>query len=179
MKKYAIVLVMAAMLMSLSQTANAQFKEGGMDLHLGFGVTSGRGFIPVYFGGNYMIKDFLSVGAELGFRLDHHSYGYGYSYNYKRSGFEIVTRADYHFNDLLSIPEKFDVFAGLDLGVAIYGDYKYEGVTWADSDNVDFLIGPHVGGKWMFTDKLGLHALAGFRSSDGALFQFGLTFKLK
>ena len=180
MKKYAVFIAIAAMLVGFVQKSNAQFKEGGFDLHLGFGATTGRGLIPVYFGGNYMIKDFLSLGAELGFRMDRHNYGYGsgHSHTFKRSGFEFVTRADYHFNDLLSIPEKFDLFAGLDVGVVFYGDYKYEGYTY-DAHNVEVLIGPHVGGKWMFTDKLGLHALAGFRSNDGALFQFGLTFKLK
>ena len=36
----------------------------------------------------------------------------------------LLTRADYHFNDLLKLPEEFDVYAGIDLGVAFYGDYK-------------------------------------------------------
>jgi hypothetical protein len=182
MKKYAIVLVMAAMLMSLSQTANAQFKEGGIDLNLGVGFTSSNGFIPVFFGGNYMIKDFLSVGAEVQFRIDNYNYGYlGNSYDLHRSGFAFLTRADYHFNDLLKLPEEFDVYGGVDLGIAFYGEYKGDEYydNWYDSDEFYFVFGPHAGGRWMFADKFGLNAEFGGRSGDGAYMKVGVTFLVK
>jgi outer membrane immunogenic protein len=183
MKKNVVLVLLTAMLFGFSQMSNAQnFKEGGIDLNLGVGFTSSIGFIPVYFGGNYMIKDFLSVGAEMQFRLDNANYGYlGNSYDYHRSGFAFLTRADYHFNDLLKLPEEFDVYGGIDMGVAIYGDYKsndfdYE---WTDTNDFYFVFGPHAGGRWMFADKFGLNAEVGGRSGDGAFAKVGLTFVVK
>ena len=50
MKKYAVLVLLAAMLMGFTQISKAQgFKEGGIDLNLGVGFTSSNGFIPVYF----------------------------------------------------------------------------------------------------------------------------------
>jgi len=183
MKKYAVLVVMTAMLVSFNQISKAQgFKEGGIDLNLGLGFTSSNGFIPVFFGGNYMIKDFISVGAEVQFRLDHDNYGwYGNDYKYHRSGFAFLTRADYHFNKLLKLPEQFDVYAGIDLGPAFYGSYKSDDTDyeWADSDDFYFLAGPHAGGHWMFADKFGLNAEFGGRSGDGAYMKVGFTFLVK
>jgi outer membrane immunogenic protein len=183
MKKYAIVVMLAAMLVGFNQISQAQgFKEGGIDLNLGLGFTSSNGFIPVFFGGNYMIKDFLSVGAEMQFRIDNANQGwYGNEYNYHRNGFAFITRGDYHFNKLLKLPEAFDVYAGIDLGVAFYGDYKSKDTPypWDDSDNFYFLGGPHAGGHWMFADKFGLNAEFGGRSGDGAYMKVGFTFLVK
>lgn len=183
MKKYAVLVLMVVMMVGLTQVSKAQgFKEGGIDLNLGLGFTSSNGFIPVFFGGNYMIKDFLSVGAEMQFRIDNDNYGgYGNTYNYHRNGFAFITRGDYHFNKLFKLPEEFDVYAGMDLGVAFYGDYKSNDtdLDWDDDDDVYFLVGPHAGGHWMFSDKLGLNAEFGGRSGDGAYMKVGLTFLVK
>jgi hypothetical protein len=183
MKKYAVLIVMAAMLMSFNQVSKAQgFNEGGIDLNLGVGFTSSNGFIPVFFGGNYMIKDFISVGAEMQFRIDNTNYGYlGSEYNYHRNGFAFITRADFHFNDLLKLPEEFDVYGGIDLGVVFYGDYKSNDTDyyWNDGDDSYFVGGPHAGGHWMFADKFGLNAEVGGRSADGAYMKVGVTFLVK
>jgi hypothetical protein len=183
MKKLTVLILMAVMMVGFAQVSKAQgFKEGGIDLNLGVGFTSSNGFIPVYFGGNYMIKDFISAGAEVQFRIDNENYGwYGNDYNYHRNGFAFLTRGDYHFNKLLKLPEQFDVYAGIDLGVAFYGNYtsndtEYE---WTDSDDFYFLAGPHAGGRWMFADKFGLNAEFGGRSGDGAYMKVGVTFLVK
>jgi outer membrane immunogenic protein len=181
MKKFAILFVVAAMLMHFNPVVKAQgFKEGGVDLNLGLGVTSGNGFVPVYFGGNYMIKDFLSAGAEFQLRIDHGNYAYyGNDNRYGSTGFAFITRADYHFNSLLKLPEEFDVYAGIDLGYAIYGDYKHKDDPYTWSHGNYFLGGPHAGGRWMFSDKLGLNAEFGGRSGDGVYLKAGLSFLLK
>jgi outer membrane immunogenic protein len=183
MKKYAVLIVMAVMLMGFNQLSKAQgFKEGGIDLNLGLGVTSGNGFVPVYFGGNYFLKDFLSLGAEMQFRIDNAYNGwYGSEYKYHRSGFAFITRGDYHFNDLLKLPSEFDVYAGIDLGFAIYGEYKSNDtdIPWEDSGEFFVLVGPHAGGRWMFADKFGLNAEFGGRSGDGVYIKAGFTFIVK
>ncbi len=183
MKKYSVLFLVVAVLIGFSQLVKAQgFKEGGIDLDLGAGFTSSNGFMPVYFGGNYMIKDFLSVGAEMQFRIDYDNYGpYGSAYDYHRSGFGFITRADYHFNQLLKLPEEFDVYAGIDMGIAFFGDYKSNDTDydWNDGDDFYFLAGPHVGGRWMFADKFGLNAEFGGRSGDGAYMKVGVTFLVK
>ncbi len=135
MKKFAVLVLIAVMMVGFTQVSRAQgFKEGGIDLNLGLGVTSGLGFVPVYFGGNYMIKDFLSVGAEMQFRIDQWQLRLLWNDDkYSSSGFRfyntwliIISTA------CLKLPEEFDVYAGIDFGYAIYGDYKHkdDDYTW-------------------------------------------------
>lgn len=183
MKKITKIAIIIVLLISITHVSKAQtpYTKGSMDLNLGIGFTSGLGFMPIYFGGNFMIMDFLSVGAELSLRLDRQSYYYGYlvgDQSFKRTGFGILTRGDYHFNELLGTPDKFDIFAGIDLGVGIYGKSTYDDYVYQDS-KVYFIAGPHVGAKWFFSDKLGLNFVFGGRSGDGAHVEFGLTFRLK
>jgi hypothetical protein len=179
MKKIAFVLLLATAFTTINQVAKAQesYEKGDIDLNLGVGISSGFNFIPVYFGGNYMIMDWLSAGAEVSFRMDRERYGFYISdYVYKRNGFGFVTRADYHFNELFSLPEKYDVYGGIDLGMAFFGDYKYDIYT-IDAANSYFLGGPHAGAR-MFFGKFGINAQIGARSGDGAIIQFGATMKL-
>lgn len=183
MKQFTKITILILLVVSLTHFSKAQspYVKGALDLNLGSGVTSRLGFIPVYFGANYMILDFISIGAELSLRLDRQSYYYGYyggNQNFKRTGFGIVTRGDYHFNELLGTPDKYDIFAGIDLGVAFYGKSTYEDYVYSNSD-VYFIAGPHVGAKWFFSEKLGLILIVGGRSSDGFFTEFGLTWRLK
>ena len=177
------VLLVFAMFVGLVNYTQAQraYAKGDLDLKLGFGINTSLGFTPVYFGGNYMILEFLSAGAEVDFRIDNQKfYYYGGSTKYNTTGFGFITYGDYHFNELLNIPAEFDVSAGIDLGVAFYsGSYTDLLGNKQKNSNTYFLAGPHVGGKWFFSDKFGLHAKAGFRSNDGAIFQFGITMKMK
>ncbi|OQX79190.1 MAG: hypothetical protein B6D61_04030 [Bacteroidetes bacterium 4484_249] len=184
MKKFLKLSVLSVLLLGFTQVINAQevsYNKGDLDLNLGVGLTTGLGFTPVYFGANYMIMDFLSVGAEVGYRYDRQKFYTYYSgwgdYSYTRSGFVFLTRGDYHFNELINAPTKFDVYAGIDLGMGFFGDYKYEDVSYSSS-NFYFLGGPHVGGRWLFKESFGLNFQTGFRTNDGYNLQFGLTFKL-
>jgi len=182
MKKIIKLTLVAIFFVGLVQMPKAQtpYEEGSIDLFLDLGFTSGLGFVPVSVGGNFMIMDFLSVGAEFGFRLDNQKYYVAVNDNekLKRTGFGIITRGDYHFNELLGTPDQFDLFAGVDLGVAFYGKYKYEDLVYQNS-KVYFLAGPHVGGKWFFAEKFGVHGIFGWRSGDGAHAGFGIIFRMK
>jgi hypothetical protein len=178
MKKFAFSVLIAAVSFLFIQQAQAQkYAQGDIDLNLGVGVSSGFSIIPVYFGGNYMIKDWLSAGAEVGFRMDR--VGGLYLYSYNRNGFSFVTRADYHFNELFNLPEKFDVYGGVDLGMAFFGKLKHDGYEYPYSySNAYFLGGPHAGARLFFGSKFAINAQLGARSGDGAIFQFGATMKL-
>lgn len=183
MKQFTKFTAIIILVISLSHFAKAQtpYVKGSLDLNLGIGVTTGLGFMPVYFGANYMILDFLSVGAELSFRMDRQSYYYSFyggNQKFKRTGFGIITRGDYHFNELLGTPDKFDIFAGIDLGVGIYGKSTYEDYVYSES-KVYFIAGPHAGAKWFFNEKLGLNLVVGGRSGDGFHTEFGITWRMK
>jgi hypothetical protein len=183
MKKILKLTVLTILLLGFTQISNARvsYYQGDIDLFLGTGATTGLGFCPVYLGTNYMIMDFLSVGAEAGFRMDSKNFYTHYNswghYQYKRNGFVFVTHGDYHFNELLSIPPKYDVYAGVDVGIAIFSDYMYEGKIYNETNNY-ILAGLHVGARWMFKRNLGLNLQTGFRTNDDLNVQFGLTFKL-
>lgn len=183
MKRILNIALIATLFLGLELTATAQpsYQKGDIDLNLGFGITQSLGFNPIYFSGNFMLLEYLSIGAEAGFRMDRHKY-YAYhdtwnDYKYKRNGFAFITHGDYHFNELLNIPTKYDVYAGIDIGMAFFGDYEYNGVKW-NSNNTYFLGGPHIGGKWFFSDNFALNSQTGYRTDDGLNIQFGLTFKV-
>ena len=183
MKKMTKWAFIAIMFLGLIQTTKAQdgYEAGNIDLFLDFGFTTGLGIIPVTVGGNFMILDYLSVGGEIGLRMDNTKYYYSIAVGnqkFKRMGGDFITRGDYHFNELLHLPGEFDVFAGVDIGVAFFGDYKYDSYTY-NTTNVYFLAGPHVGGKWFFSEKFGLHAIMGWRSNDGFQMGVGVAWKLK
>ena len=182
MKKLIKLVFVAALLLSFTQQSKAQdgYGEGNIDLFLDFGFTTGLGLAPVSVGGNFMINDNISVGAEVGFRMDNSKYWVSYADHrkLKRSGFDFITRGDYHFNELLGAPDEFDIFAGIDVGIAFYGNYKHENYIYQDS-KVYFLAGPHIGGKWFFSEKFGVHMITGWRSNDGYHLGFGVIFKLK
>jgi hypothetical protein len=183
MKKVMKWALIAMMFVGLTLTAKTQdrYAAGNIDLFLDFGFTTGLGFAPVSVGGNFMVLDFLSVGAEFGMRMESSKIYYSFAVGnqkFKRMGGDFITRGDYHFNDLLDLPSEFDVFAGIDIGFAFFGDYKYNDYVW-NTNNFYFLAGPHVGGKWFFSEKFGLHLITGWRSNDGYHLGFGLIWKLK
>ncbi len=95
MKKITKWALIAIMFFGLTQTSKSQggYAAGNIDLFLDFGFTTGLGIIPVTVGGNFMILDFLSVGAEIGMRMDNGKYLVVLDGNqkFKRMGGDLIT----------------------------------------------------------------------------------------
>lgn len=135
-------------LIFLGATANAQAWTGKGDqkLNLGFSAWGyGTGVTGTY---DYGINKLLSVGGGL------NAYFGGYKDNDKDNRVFIFGRLNFHLSETLGLPEKLDIYPGVDLGVL----------------GKDFGIGAHIGARYFFTPKIGVFAEVGNNGSLGVSF---------
>ncbi len=174
MKKITLILVFLGLLAFTSQ-AQAPLEKGGIQINAGLGMSSWG--LPIYGGFDYGVGNNISIGGELSFRSKSESYG---NSKWKTSYTSIAGIANYHFNEVLNIPSKFDFYAGLSLGYSIFnskydgpgGDYDYTG----SGDSGLYLSG-QVGGRYFFSDKVAVNLEFG----GGNVFssgKIGVTFLL-
>lgn len=149
--------------------AQAPLEKGGLQLNAGVGA-SGWG-TPVYVGLDYGLAKDFTLGGELSYRSK--SYNYGLD-KYKSSVLGIGVNGNYHFNTVLNIPSKWDLYAGLGLN---YYVWNYENDVYKSNNDSDIGLGAQIGGRYFFTDKFGINLeLCGGNATSGA--KFGITYKL-
>jgi opacity protein-like surface antigen len=152
------------------------YGEGGNNLKVGgIGPLGGRI--------EYLIADKIGVGLDLNYSSASLTYtelnsvnGTLYDYKIGRSIFRAMPRFNFHFGN----SDSFDGYAGVGSG--------YRSVNWTFESNDPFYndesIGGlipvafriFVGGRYFFTDLLGIHMEFGL--GGGALMQGGLSLKL-
>lgn len=164
-------LFIAAMMLFAGLSAQAQGtpEKGDMQLNAGLGL-SGYG-IPIYLGLDYGVGHDITIGGRVSYRT--------YTeHNWRTTTIGFAANGNYHFNQLLSLPSKFDLYAGLSLGYLHYTnkytgpDNVYRSKVTNDSP-LDW--GIQIGGRYFFTDQLGLN----LEFSGGALYgaHIGITYK--
>ncbi len=125
--------------------ANAQAYNGKSDQKLNFGLNAwgyGTGITGTY---DYGINDLLSVGAGLNVYFDN------YRHDNKDNNLFAFGRVNFHLRKALDLPEKLDLYPGIDLGVV----------------GKDFGIGAHLGSRYFFNQKIGVFAEFGNNGSLG------------
>jgi hypothetical protein len=150
--------------------ANAQspLPVGKNQLNIGLGL-SGWG-IPVYIGIDHSVSRDITLGGELSFRSYKENYR-NYDYNHHITG--ISVNGNYHFNRLLTIPQNFDFYAGLNLGFYIWSSPSdYNGSHTSGLD-----LNAQIGGRYYFSKNAGINLeFGGGNAFSGG--KFGLSFKL-
>lgn len=129
---------------------NAQAYTGKGDQKLNFGLNAwgyGTGITGTY---DYGINDLLSVGAGL------NVYFSNYKNDNKDNNLFAFGRVNFHLNKALDLPEKLDLYPGIDLGVV----------------GKEFGIGAHLGARYFFTQKFGVFAEFGNNGSLGVSLNF-------
>lgn len=181
MKKMKNALGYIFVLMSSISLAQGTLEEERFQLNGGVGA-SGWG-TPVYLGLDYGIDKNITIGGEISYRSFSNTY-YDYKYNYTLIG--VHFNGNYHFNELLDIPKKFDLYAGGTLGYYNWNNsYEYKGTNthiihqnyspnYSGSSGLGF--GLQAGGRYFFNDKLAINLETGGGSVFGA--KIGLTLKL-
>ncbi|MGV3631429.1 MAG: hypothetical protein ACO1O6_09485 [Bacteroidota bacterium] len=164
MKKISLI---AMLLVSGLTYSQSMLGKGGKQLNAGFGLSSWG--LPVYVGMDFGVHEDISLGFEASFRSYHHRYAHVY-YNHSIIG--ICGNANYHFNSLLKIPEKFDLYAGINVGFYIWNsphDYYGPGTSGLG-------IGGQLGFRYYFNEKfaINLEGGGGNAFSGGKL---GITYK--
>lgn len=146
MKK--IVFVFAMFL--FGQMAHAQAWEGNGDQKLQIGLNgwgNGTGITATY---DYGVSKLISIGA--GANL----YFSGYRDDNKDNNFFAFGRVNFHLQDALGMPSKWDLYPGVDIGVI--------GNT--------FGLGAHLGLRYFFNNNVGAFIEAGNNGSLGVSFNF-------
>lgn len=169
MKKIAFLLVIFTISFA---NAQAPLEKGGIQLNAGFGASNWG--TPVYVGLDFGLMQNITLGGELSYQAYNQGY-YGYS-DYKSTIFGIQANGNYHFNELLDIPSKWDVYAGASLNYYSWTT-KLDGTKVNNyNDAEDFGLGLQVGGRYFFTDSFGVNLqLGGGNVTSGA--KFGITYK--
>ncbi|PWN58618.1 MULTISPECIES: DUF6646 family protein [Chryseobacterium] len=128
--------------------ANAQAWTGKGDQKVQLGLSAwgyGTGVTGTY---DYGLNKLISVGAGIN----------GYFSNYKNNDKDnrvfVFGRLNFHLQEALNLPSKWDIYPGVDLGVL----------------GKDFGIGAHIGARYFFTEKIGVFAEVGNNGSLGVSF---------
>jgi hypothetical protein len=166
MKKH--LLILSFLLFSSIIYAQSPIAKGESQLNAGVGLSSWG--VPVYIGLDYGVHPDITVGGELSYRSYSDKYA---NVNYDHSVIGISGNGNYHFNRVLEIPKKWDFYAGLNLGFYIWNSPSdYQG-----SHSSGLGLGAQVGGRYFFSDKIGLNLeFGGGNAFSGG--KLGLTFKL-
>ncbi len=133
-------------------------------------VGFGEWGIPIYGGFDVGVAKNITLGGEISYR----SYNEDWENNkYKHNVFGISGNGNYHFNTLLNIQERWDVYAGLNLGF-----YSWSSPNDYDGDNNSGLgLGAQVGARYYFSKKVGLNLeFGGGNAFSGG--KIGLTVRL-
>ena len=141
---------------------------GKAQLNAGLGI-SGWG-VPVYLGLDFGVARDFTLGGELSFRSYREDYnGVGYGHNI----LGVSANGNYHFNTVLNMTNKWDFYAGLNLGFYSWtssSDYPGNRTSGVG-------LGAQVGGRYYFTNRTGFNLeLGGGNAFSGG--KVGLTFKL-
>jgi outer membrane immunogenic protein len=162
---YVILFVLLSVGKMLGQ---GSLPHGKNQLNIGLGLSEYGA--PIYLGFDHGASRDFTLGAEVSFR------GYRENWHkvyYRHNITTISGNANYHFNRILNIPRKWDLYGGLNVGFTLWSSPNgYDG-----THSSGLGIGAQIGTRYYLNNKIGLNLEFG----NGSAFyggKFGLTFKL-
>ena len=168
MKKVSLLLVILFTTLTATQAQHV-FNKGDLMFNAGIGIPNSYGLIPsINFSGEYGAiptgdVGLVSFGGLAEFQLGQHTW---VTSNEIFPRFYVGARAAWHLHVFES--DEWDVYGGAGFGVAISGkSTNYSGFSSFEPD-------VFVGGRWMFSEKMGLFAEVGYTGLSAI--KFGLTF---
>lgn len=165
MKK--LFLAAALILTSAFAFSQGSLPVGRTQLNLGVGLSNYG--VPIYIGFDYGVHKDITIGGEFAYRSWREDY---HENHYDHNVMSILGNANYHFNTVLNIPQKWDFYAGLNLGFYVWS--SPEGYSGSHSSGLG--LGAQIGGRYYISNKVGLNLefQGGNTVSDG---KFGVTVK--
>lgn len=145
MKK--LILVCSMFFLGSMVSAQAWNGKGDQKIQVGFnGWGYGTGITATY---DYGLSKIISLGAGANFFFDHNNN------KYADDDFGVFGRLNFHLQDPLGLPENWDIYPGVDLGLlGKSGTY----------------FGAHLGVRYFFNKNVGLYLEAGNNGSIGVSF---------
>lgn len=162
------ILTIAFFALSAPLFAQYALPKGNSQVNVGVGL-SGWG-VPIYLGFDYGVHKDISLGGELSYRSYKNNWG---PLEYKHNIIGISGNGNYHFNSVLGIPKNWDFYAGLNLGFYSWSSPN----AYKGPNNSGIGLGGQVGGRYYFSDKLGVNLEFGGGNAFGGG-KFGLSIKL-
>lgn len=160
---------------STDKSAFQAMVTGDVSVYGGLGVGSPLyGGVPLVIGGDYMINDVIGIGAEFN-RMSYNESLYSYDLDWTVTLFG--ARGTYHVMETLDLSNpKLDLYGGLFLGVASVSVDADDGVSSDSySSPSDFGYTFFVGGRYMFSENVGLNGELGYGIS---VLKLGLNVRL-
>ena len=151
--------------------AQAPLGKGGTQLNAGFGFSSWG--LPIYLGLDIGVHQDITIGPQVSFRSYAEKYRdpSGTTYTYDHSIFVFAFNGNYHFNTLLNIPSKWDLYAGLTLGY-----YYWTSPTgYLGTRTSGIGLDGQIGGRYFFSEKFGINLEFGGGTASGG--KIGITYK--
>jgi len=146
MKK--IILSIALSLVLGISYSQSPLPVGTCQLNTGVGLSAWG--IPLYLGIDYSVHKDITIGGEFSFRSYREHWESDY-YHHNIMGLSV--NGNYHFNTLLKIPQKFDFYAGLNVGFYFWTSPEF----YDGHHNSGLGLGAQVGGRYYFSDRVGIN----------------------
>lgn len=164
-----LILVFFTTKTSFAQQGGA-FEKGNKLLNIGIGVNSSyEGGIPIGLSYEQGITNNISIGAN----ADYLSNKY---LSLKFTAIYFGIRASYYVNHLLNIKsEKIDLYGGPTLGYRSFS-WKDNGEDLGDSYGSGLFLGAYIGGRYFFSNNLGVFTELGAIGSTNARIGIAVKF---
>jgi outer membrane immunogenic protein len=129
---------------------------------------------PIYVGGDYAIYKSITVGGRLSYKENSQTV---LRNRYSQSLLIISVSGNYHFNDLLNLPKKWNIYGGLGLGYYAWSDVKWNNGIGTDDvgESSRPVFDVQFGGRYHFTKYWAVNLELGGGTRSGL--SIGITFK--
>ncbi len=172
-----IALFLFTAIASMAQSKSA-FNKGDNLFNVGVGIGSpyfGTGYsssLPVNPSVSYEIgvSDAISVGGQVSYASSKYD---GYNYTFKESAIFFGARGSYHFNELLKLNPKFDLYGGDSLGYVTVSISDNQSTVTGTASGFGF--GLYAGGKYYLGKGTAIYSELGYQSLS--FLNVGIAFK--
>lgn len=168
MKKICLLTTITFMWISFATLAQSPLPVGRNQLNTGIGLSEWG--VPFYLGIDHSVHKDITLGGEFSYRSYREKWN---SYYYRHNIMGFSGNGNYHFNSIFNIRRNWDFYLGLNVGFYVWSSPS----DYTGSHSSGLGLGAQVGGRYYFSDKVGLNLEIGSGNafSGGKL---GLTFKL-
>ena len=122
--------------------------KGAVQLNTGVGLSSWG--IPVYVGLDFGVGSDFTLGTEVSYRAYRESWN-GTRYTSGITG--ISGNVNYHFNNLLGIPDNWDFYGGVNVGFYAWNFPEH----YPGAHTSGLGLGAQLGGRYYFSKTVGLN----------------------
>lgn len=168
MKRSNYLITLLLVLISGTAFGQSPLPLNKMQLNLGVGFSDWG--VPLYAGVDYSAHRDFTVGGELSLRSYSDNWN---SKSYRHTVMGLSGNANYHFNTMLNIDQKWDFYGGLNLGFYIWSSPS----GYSGDQNSGLGLGAQVGGRYYITNKVALNLeIGGANAFSGG--KFGVSVML-